>query len=72
MERVLGWKDSTALRFTRVAYSVSKSAKLEDLNVRSRDFCLLAAPSTPAEVIEPSRSADGERVSLEEAKRMIA
>jgi hypothetical protein len=51
LEREFGWSDSTALRFMRVA-ELSKSVKLTDLDIDLAALYRLAAPSTPAEVVE--------------------
>jgi hypothetical protein len=52
LEREFGWGETSARGFMDVAYSVSKNAKLADLNVDVSSLFRVAAPSTPAEVIE--------------------
>jgi hypothetical protein len=71
LEREFGWTDKTAQRMMNVA---GKSDKLSNLAVPISALYLLAAQSTPAEVIETiaERSEQGERLSLAEVKQMIA
>jgi hypothetical protein len=51
LKREFGWSESTALRFMHVA-KLSESVNLTDLNVALNALYRLAAPSTPAEVVE--------------------
>ena len=52
LEREFGWaSESTALRFMRAA-ELAKSVSLTDLNIDLSAIHLLAAPSTPVEVVE--------------------
>jgi DUF3102 family protein len=69
LEREFGWTDQTARRFMQVA-EASKSNNLLNLSVDVS----IAAPSTPPEVIEAvaERCEQGDRVSLDEVKQMIA
>lgn len=71
LEREFGWTDKTAQRMMSVA---AKSDKLSNLTVPVSALYLLAAESTPAEVIEAiaEHSEQGERLSLAEVKKMIA
>ena len=72
---VFDWSRKTADRFIDVGRASFKVANLASLDVPVSGLYLLAAPSTPAEVIEviAERSADGERLSLDagEAERLI-
>jgi hypothetical protein len=71
LEREFGWTARTAQRMMSVA---EKNDKLSHLAVPTSALYLLAAQSTPAEVIEAiaERSEQGERLSLAEVKQMIA
>jgi hypothetical protein len=70
LEREFGWDERTAQRFISVGV---KSDKLSDLNVPVSGLYLLAAPSTPDEVIDAvAERGDGERLSLKDIKQMIA
>jgi hypothetical protein len=66
LEREFGWGESTALRFMRVA-ELSKSVKLTDLDIDLSALYRLAAPSTPAEVVEEvvARGREGRVITYE-------
>jgi hypothetical protein len=72
LDREFGWSDNTALNYIRV-YELSKSSTVADLNIPMRGLYLLAAPSTPeaARTAVVDKAADGERVSLDEVKRIV-
>ena len=75
LEREFGWtSDKTAERFMSVAKLAGKFVNLSNLNVPASGVYLLAAPSTPDEVIEAvaKRSENGDRLTLAEVERMIA
>jgi Protein of unknown function (DUF3102) len=68
-----GWSERTALRFTQL-HGLGKSAKLADLEALDLSGAyLLAAPSTPPEVVEEviAKAASGEKVSHSEVKAAI-
>jgi hypothetical protein len=73
LDREFGWTDDTALNFMRVA-TLAESRNFRDLNVPVSGLYLLAAPSTPTEVVEAiaERGEQGERLSLAEVKTIIA
>ena len=73
LEREFGWKERTAQNFVRVA-ELAKSANVADLNVDVSALYLLAAPSTPAEVVEEvaARSQEGEKVTRSDVAAMVA
>ena len=74
LEHEFGWTDKTAQNFMSVANAAGKFENFSNLNLPISGLYLLAAPSTPAEVIEvvAERSEQGERLSLEEVKKMVA
>jgi hypothetical protein len=74
LEREFGWTTDTAQNFMSVASATSKNGNFPNLNVPISGLYLLAAPSTPAKVIEAvgERSERGERVSLAAVRREIA
>ncbi len=74
LKREFGWSRQTADRFIEVAKASLKVPNLDTPNVPISGLYLLAAPSTPAEVIEVvmERSEKGETLTLAEVKTMIA
>jgi len=74
LEREFGWKEMTALRFMRIHEMAGKSNIMLDLEVPITGLYLLAAPSTPAEVLDHAaeRAEAGEKLSVADVKKMIA
>jgi Protein of unknown function (DUF3102) len=68
------WSRITADNFINVARAAARVKNFDTLNVPVSALYLLAAPSTPAEVIEAvaERGEQGERVSLAEVRTIIA
>jgi hypothetical protein len=73
LDREFGWSDRHALNFMRLYQLSRKSENFSDLEIPISGLCLLAAPSTPVEVVDVviERAAGGERVSLAEIQRSI-
>jgi hypothetical protein len=76
LKREFGWSENTALRFMR-AHELSsslKSAKLADLEIPVSGLYLLAAPSTPPEVVDAviERAKAGEHPKHAEIVQAIA
>jgi len=73
LDREFGWEERTARNFIAVAEAAGKSAKFADLDVPVSGLYLLAAPSTPAEVIEAvaERSDRGERAFVADRKERV-
>jgi DUF3102 family protein len=73
LERELGWSEPTAWRYVKVA-ELSKSFTVKDFNVDTSALYRLAAPSTPAEVVDAvaDGSARGESFSREQVDGMIS
>ena len=69
-----GWSVTTADNFINVTTASARVKNFESLLVPITGLYLLAAPNTPPEVIEAvaARSEQGERLSLDEVKRVIA
>ena len=75
LDREFGWTDDDGAAITCTSRNAAaKSPNFGDLNVPAQALYLLAAPSTPAEVIEAiaERGEQGERLSLAEVKAIIA
>jgi hypothetical protein len=72
LEREFGWTYRTAVNFMRVA-ELSKSETVSDLSVDMAGLYRLAAPSTPAEVVEAvaEGSARGETFTHQQVETMI-
>jgi hypothetical protein len=51
LEREFGWKEQSARNFMNVAEMAAKSPTVGDLDIDFRGLYLLAAPSTPTEVV---------------------
>ena len=70
IEEQFGWSERTAQNYMAVA---EQSAKFADLDVPVSALYLLAAPSTPDEVIDAvaERTEAGEKLSLEDVKKEI-
>ena len=66
-----GWSRITAENFINVALAAARVKNFDTLNVPNSALYLLAAPSTPAEVIE-AVAEHSERLSLAEVKTIIA
>jgi Protein of unknown function (DUF3102) len=69
LEREFGWGDTTARNFMNVAHLMSKSATVADLSIDVRGLYRLAAPSTPAEVVEAVADARGPHATNTNWKR---
>jgi Protein of unknown function (DUF3102) len=74
LEHEFGWGVDTAQNFMNVASAAGKFGKFPNLNLPISGLYLLASPRTPTEVIVAvaERSEQGERLSLDEVKQMIA
>ena len=70
IEEQFGWSERTAQNYMAVA---EQSAKFADLDVPVSALYLLAAPSTPDEVVDAvaERTEAGEKLSLEDVKEEI-
>jgi hypothetical protein len=73
LTREFGWTEQTALNFMRV-HELSKSKNFLDLSIPVSGLYLLAAPSTPPEVVDEviDRAKSGERVTHAEIAQAIA
>jgi Protein of unknown function (DUF3102) len=70
LEREFGWKEQSARNFVNVAELAAKSPTVGDLDIDFRGLYLLAAPSTPAEVVEEVVALD-RKVTTEDVARAI-
>ena len=70
LKREFGWKEQSTRNFMNVAEMAAKSPTVGDLNIDCRGLYLLAAPSTPAEVIETVVKR-GERVTTAQIKELV-
>jgi hypothetical protein len=74
LEREFGWSERAARNFMQAHELSLKSANFADLDVPVSALYLLAAPSTPGEVVDAAvdRAANGEKLTVEQVKDMIA
>jgi hypothetical protein len=70
LEREFGWKEQSARNFMNVAEMAGKSPTVGDLSIDCRGLYLLAAPSTPAVVIEAVVER-GERVTAAQVRELV-
>jgi hypothetical protein len=72
LEREFGWSADSALRYMNVA-EMAKSRTVRDFDIPLRALYRLAAPSTPAEVVQAvaEGSARGETFTREQVETMI-
>jgi ribosomal protein S6 len=73
LDREFGWSVATAENYIRVHELQTKFATVTNLDISMRGFYLLAAPSTPDEVIDEviAESETGKKLNLDDVKRMI-
>lgn len=74
LEREFGWAERTARNFMRVAELAAKSATVADLDIDVGALYLLAAPSTPSEVVVNivARGQEGKRIRYEDVVEIRA
>lgn len=73
LEDEFGWKEQSARNFMNVYEMSTKSPTVGDLNIDMRGLYLLAAPSTPFEVIDAVavKAKTGENVSVNDVRKLI-